>query len=62
MSEVGIERTVSVAGSTPEDWARQASAWKELGATHLSVNAALAGFTSVGQHINTLRRFKEAVG
>ena len=62
ISEVGIEGTVSVADSTPEDWARQASAWRELGATHLSVNAVGAGLTSVQEHIDVLRRFKEAVG
>ena len=60
-SEVGIDGSVSIADSTPEEWARQVSAWEELGATHLSVNSASAGFTSVSQHIDALRRFKEAV-
>ena len=62
VSEVGIEGSVSVAGSSEDEWARQASAWRELGTTHLSVNAVGAGFTSVDQHIDALRRFKDAVG
>lgn len=62
LHEMGIEGTVSLANSTPEDWARQASAWKQLGATHLSANSALTGFNSVDQHVDALRRFKEAIG
>ena len=62
VSEVGIEGSVVVADSTPEDWARQASAWEELGATHLTANTTGAGLTSVQEHIDALRRFKEAVG
>ena len=62
VSEVGIEGAVSVADPTPEDWAQQASTWKELGATHLTANTAEGGFTSVQEHIDALRQFKEAVG
>ncbi len=67
ISEIRIEGSVSLADSTAEDWARQASTWKELSATHLSANTAAAGVTSVGvtsvqAHIEALRRFKEAVG
>ena len=62
VSEVGIEGSVSVAGSNEDEWARQASAWRELGASHLSVNTVGAGFTSADQHVDTWRRFKDAVG
>ena len=62
ISEVGIEGPISLADSTPEDWAQQASNWKELGATHISANTAVGGLTSVQEHIDALRRFKEAVG
>ena len=61
ISEVGIEGSVSVAGTTEDGWVQQASAWKELGATHLSVNTAGAGFTSLDQHLDALRRLKDAV-
>ena len=62
MSEVGIEGSFRVADSTPEDWARQATAWKELGATHLAADATGAALTSVQEHIDALQRVKEAVG
>ena len=61
LSEVGIEGSVSIGSGTQEDWRHQASAWKEVGATHISVNTVGAGFSSVDQHIDAIRRFKEAV-
>ena len=59
-SEVGIEGSVSVADGTPDSWVRQVHGWKEAGATHISVDTADAGFSSVDQHADALRRFKEA--
>jgi probable F420-dependent oxidoreductase len=60
--DVGIEGRLGVANATPDDWAKGVDAWRELGATHLSVNTMAAGFASVREHIEALRRFKEAVG
>jgi len=61
ISEVGIEGSVSVAGLSVDECVQQVSAWRELGATHLSVNTAGAGFTSLDQHIDVLHRLKDAV-
>ena len=60
-SEVGIEGSVSMAYGTPEDWIQQVLEWKEAGATHISVNTAGAGLASPTEHIDAIRRFKEAV-
>ena len=62
ISEVGIEGSVSIAGLSVDECVQQVSAWRELGATHLSVNTAGAGFTSLDQHIDVLHRLKDAVG
>ena len=59
-SEVGIEGSLSIAGGTPEDWVGQVEAWKEAGATYIAVGTTGAGFSSADQHIEALRRFKEA--
>ena len=59
-SAVGIEGSVSIASGTPDDWVRQVLAWEEAGATHVSVNTTGAAFSSPGQHIDAIRRFKEA--
>ncbi|HXH23265.1 MAG TPA: LLM class F420-dependent oxidoreductase [Dehalococcoidia bacterium] len=60
--DVGIEGRLGVANATPDDWAKGVEAWRELGATHLSVNTMAAGFASPREHIEALRRFREAVG
>ena len=60
-SEVGIECSVSIAGRGPEEWIQQVLEWKRLGATHISVNTRGAGFSSPEEHIDAMRRFKEAV-
>jgi probable F420-dependent oxidoreductase len=52
---------VNIAGSNPSDWNKLAAAWQEVGATHLSVNTMRAGLTGPDQHIEAIRRFKEAV-
>ena len=59
--EVGIEGSVSIARLSVDECVQQVSAWRELGATHLSVNTAGAGFTSLDQHIDVLHRLKDAV-
>jgi len=61
ISEMGIEGSVSIAGLSVDECVQQVSAWRELGATHLSVNTAGAGFTSLDQHIDVLHRLKDAV-
>ena len=58
---VGIEGRVSATSGAPEEWAQRAQAWRELGATHLSVNTMGGGFTSPQQHIDAVLRWKQAV-
>ena len=59
---IGIEGRASIGGGSPDDWAAEVEAWRELGATHLGVNTMGAGLTSPADHIDALRRFKEATG
>jgi alkanesulfonate monooxygenase SsuD/methylene tetrahydromethanopterin reductase-like flavin-dependent oxidoreductase (luciferase family) len=59
-ADIGIETFNTVADKTPDDWASAAKLWKQHGATHISANTMNAGFTSLDQHIDALRRFKEA--
>ena len=60
--DIGIEGRTSIGGGTADDWAREVEAWRELGATHLGVNTMGAGLSSPADHIDALRRFKEAAG
>ena len=61
-ADVGIEGRVGIASSTPEQWAQAVEDWRRLGTTHLGVNTMAAGLRSPGDHIDALRRFKEATG
>ena len=59
---VGVEARLSI-GQVPEaEWARYAAGWRGLGATHLCVNTMGAGLRSPQEHIDALRRVKDALG
>ena len=59
LSDVGIEPRISISKGTPDDWAREIAAWKDLGATHISVNTMGAGYKSLEEHLNAIKIFKE---
>ena len=59
---IGIEGWVSIANGSMDDWVREVGKWKDIGATHISVNTMNAGLSSPDGHIDAIRRFKEALG
>lgn len=60
-NDIGVESWVSIRDSSEDDWKRTAEAWRELGATHLSVNTMNAGLESPQAHIEAIERFKEVM-
>jgi len=58
---IGIEGRIRIAEGDPDTWNKAAAAWDEIGATHLSVNTMGAGLKGPDQHIEAIRRFKDAV-
>jgi probable F420-dependent oxidoreductase len=58
----GIEAQVNAKDGDFDEWMRQTKRWQELGATHICLNTMGAGFTSLQQHLETLRRYKQAFG
>ncbi len=62
VEDIGVESWVSIRDSSEEDWKRTAEAWRELGATHLSVNTMNAGLESPQAHIEAIERFREVMG
>ena len=59
---IGIEGRIDLEDrGSPDDWQKALEAWSKLGATHLSVNTMRAGLKGPDQHIDAIRRFKEAV-
>ena len=61
-SDVGIESWVSIGGLSENQWLEEAVAWRDLGATHISVNTMNAGLTTPEDHMGAIRRFKEVAG
>ena len=57
---IGIEGRMTINAESAETWHGQIQAWKELGATHLSVNTMNAGFSYPAAHIEAIRSFREA--
>ena len=57
---IGIEGWISIRNAPPEEWLKELAAWREAGATHISVNTMRAGISSPDGHIDAIRRFKEA--
>jgi probable F420-dependent oxidoreductase len=60
--KVGIEARMNAREGDLDEWVRQTEGWRNLGATHISINTMGAGFKSPGEHIEAIRRYKEAVG
>ena len=62
-AKIGVEARIDIrmSGNDPDKWAELALAWKGLGATHLGINTMGGGLKGVDQHINAIRRFKDAV-
>ena len=60
-NSVGIEARLDVAKISQEEWLPQTEAWRSIGATHISVNTMNAGLASPEDHIESIRRYKEAL-
>ncbi len=59
---VGIEARLDVGRVPQEEWVSQTEVWRSLGATHISVNTMNAGLRSPQEHVETIGRYKEALG
>ena len=58
---VGIEARMNAREGNLDEWVRQTEGWRELGATHISINTMGAGFKSIDDHIDAIRRYIEAL-
>ena len=58
---IGMEPRINLGDGDPEFWQEQAQVWKEMGATHVSVNTMRAGLNSPQDHINAIQQFKEVI-
>jgi probable F420-dependent oxidoreductase len=58
---LGLERWVHNLERGPEEWGRDIEHWRSLGGTHLSLNTIRGNLASPAEHMETMRRYKEAL-
>jgi probable F420-dependent oxidoreductase len=56
---IGIEGRIAAGGRREEEWLNEITAWRNLGATHLTVNTMKAGLPTPAAHIEAIRRFRQ---
>ena len=57
---LGMEGRINVGSASSSSIDHQIAAWREAGATHLSINTMGAGFSTVDQHIAALASASQA--
>ena len=60
-AEIGIESWIKLGDRTVEDCIADIDKWRDLGATHLSLNTMESGLSSPEAHIDAIRRFSEGL-
>ena len=61
-ADIGIEPRLLYGDGDSDRWAAEMVAWKEGGATHLSLNTMNAGFQTPVEHISAIGKFAKAIG
>ena len=60
-ADVGFEGRVTITSdNNPEDWLTELRSWEAMGATHIA--AGRRGAVTADDHIDAIRRLKEAIG
>jgi probable F420-dependent oxidoreductase len=59
-NDIGIEGRIGYGQGSTDAWLSDLQAWKDLGATHVSLNTMRVGLGSPAAHIEAIRRFREA--
>lgn len=55
-AKLGMEARISPRDTGPDEWRRQRDGWRDLGATHLSINTMGMGLKSPRDHIAAIER------
>ena len=60
-SKIGFEGAINYGDGSPDTWRQQLAEWKQLGATHVTLQTRGVSFTSAQQHFDGLRKMIEAL-
>ena len=58
---VPVEGRLPAAGSSPEEWRRGIDAFQQMGMTGVELNTMGAGYRTVDEHLDALRRFRTLI-
>jgi probable F420-dependent oxidoreductase len=61
-SDLGMEARLTLANAPREEWRGDLERWRDLGATHLSINTMNMGLGSPREHIETIERVYRELG
>ncbi len=61
-ASIGVEGRLNIGQVEEAMWVAEVEAWRELGASHLSVNTMGANLPSPNAHIEALHRVKDVIG
>jgi probable F420-dependent oxidoreductase len=61
MDGFGIQAQAQYARGNPDRWRAHATAWRDLGATHLAISTHNAGDTDVDGHLARIAEYRDAV-
>jgi probable F420-dependent oxidoreductase len=59
---LGIEARLTLARTPEAEWREWMASWQAIGATRVTINTMGLGHTRVEQHLDSLRRAREAIG
>jgi len=60
-AKLGMDTTIHLGDRGSQEWGAITEAWKRHGATHGTVRTMYSGFKTVDEHIEALRRYRDAV-
>ncbi len=61
VADIGIEGRIMYGHGAADGWVEEAVKWKNLGATHISLNTMKSDMSNPSAHIAAIGRFKEAI-
>jgi probable F420-dependent oxidoreductase len=62
LDDFGIDVRLTANRQPESEWEGYLQTWREMGATHAAMNTMDAGYTSLDEHLATLKKFKAMVG
>ena len=60
-SDVGLAGRIRMPDKSPEEWLAEVEGWQSLGGTHVMAEARRGPLSTVDQHIDAMRQFREVV-